>query len=272
MSQLGQMRGSLVHGAVVVGSFEMPVRQRIDWHAHDGHHQLAWAARGVLTVSVADPARTWIIPPTRALWIPARIKHAVEATRPATMQSLYLRARRCPIRWRAPTVVAARPLLRELIGYLARPELQAKRRSRAEALVVDLLEPLTVTTIDVPMPSDDRARRIAEALLEDPANAKTIGAWGRAVGASERTLARAFLRETGMSFGRWRTHLRVQAALVLLAAGRPVGEVAYAVGYQSPSAFVAAFRKLVGTSPAAYFAVSDGSHVGDRQQRHVHAA
>lgn len=255
MSQLGQANASVIRGAVLVGSFELLHGTRLDWHRHYGYHQLAWAARGVLAVSAAG--RTWVLPPTRALWIPSRLEHAVEATRPATMQSLYFRTRRCPVAWRSPTVVAARPLLRELIAHLANAELEAKRRARAEALVFDLLEPLSVTTIEVATPRDKRARRVADALAEHPADARTISAWGRAVGASERTLARAFVRETGMSFGRWRAQLRVRAALLLLAEGRTVGEVAYGVGYESPSAFVAAFRRLVGTSPAAYFAEQD---------------
>ena len=72
-------------------------------------------------------------------------------------------------------------------------------------------------------------------------------------GASGRTLARAFAAGTGLPFGRWRALLRLQAAMAALAAGEPVANVARHVGYESPSAFVAAFRRETGLTPAAYF-------------------
>lgn len=83
---------------------------------------------------------------------------------------------------------------------------------------------------------------------------RTLAEWGHTIGTSERTLARAFVAETGIPFGRWRTLLRLQAALPLLAAGDPVSRVAHRVGYETASAFVAAFRRETGITPAAYFA------------------
>ena len=118
---------------------------------------------------------------------------------------------------------------------------------------MDLLQPVAMTTIHVRMPADDRARQVADGIAADPADGRTLAEWGHDVGASERTLARAFLADTGMSFGRWRTLLRVQAALAALARGEPVGNVARHVGYDSDSAFVQAFRRETGVTPAAYF-------------------
>ena len=98
-----------------------------------------------------------------------------------------------------------------------------------------------------------RARRVAEGIAADPAVARPLAEWGREVGASARTLARLFVSETGMTFGRWRTVARLAASLPMLAAGVPAGTVARRVGYASQSAFVAAFRREVGTTPGAYF-------------------
>ncbi|MGW8551608.1 helix-turn-helix domain-containing protein [Streptomyces tubercidicus] len=58
-----------------------------------------------------------------------------------------------------------------------------------------------------------------------------------------------------MPFGRWRTLVRLQAALPALAAGEPLHRVARGVGYETVSAFVAAFRRETGTTPGAYFRV-----------------
>ena len=223
---------------------------RFDWHEHP-FHQLAWAARGVLSVSAAG--QTWVIPPTRALWIPTDLLHAVEASRPATMTSLYFHPAQCAVRWRKPTVVAVSNLLRELITHLHQYAGTKSARVRAEAVVFDLLEPLTATTIEVLMPRDPRARRVADLLAAKPSDARTLAALGKAAGASARTLARLFVAETKMSFGHWRTRLRLRSSLALLADGMPVSNVASRVGYETPSAFVAAFRRVIGVSPGAYF-------------------
>jgi AraC-like DNA-binding protein len=102
------------------------------------------------------------------------------------------------------------------------------------------------------MPEDERAREVAQALAGNPSDKRTLDEWGREVGASGRTLARSFLADTGIAFGRWRTLLRLQAALPVLAAGEPVGNVARVLGYHSTSAFVAAFRRETGMTPSAF--------------------
>ena len=228
----------------------MPAGSVFDWHTHS-EHQLAWAASGVLTVRTSSAA--WVLPPTRALWIPAGLRHETLSSGAATMRSLYIRPDRSPVTWTAPTPVTASPLLAEMIGYLGGDTLAGAARARAEAVLADLLQPVAMTTIDLRMPDDDRARQVAMALLANPADKRTLAEWGREARASERTLARAFLAGTGIPFGRWRTLLRLQAALPALAAGDPVSAVARRAGYDTASAFVAAFRRETGLTPAAYF-------------------
>jgi AraC-like DNA-binding protein len=231
--------------------FVMAPGAQFEWHTHVDH-QLAWASRGVLTV-LTDVA-TWVLPPTRALWIPAGVRHEVRASGATTMRPLYVRPERCSIAWTSPTAVAASPLLAELITYLADASLEPAVRKRAEAVLVDLLQPVAVTAVDLRMPRDSRARAVATGLLDNPRDQRTLAEWGEQVGASGRTLARMFLTDTGTPFGRWRTLARVQAALPLLAAGGAVSGVATSVGYESTSAFVAAFRREIGLTPATYFA------------------
>ena len=184
------------------------------------------------------------------------MQHETLSAGVATMRSAYVRPDRCPVSWVEPTPVSAGPLLCELIGYLEDRGLPPDRRARAEAVLIDLLRPVAMTTVDVRWPADDRARQVADRLCESPADSRTLAEWGHDVGASERTLARAFLAETGVSFGRWRTMLRVQAALTALAAGEPVAVVGRRVGYDSDSAFVQAFRRETGVTPGAYFRAS----------------
>jgi AraC-like DNA-binding protein len=235
---------------MVVKTFPMVAGTTFGRHSH-ADHQLAWATSGVLTVHTDEA--TWVLPPTRALWIPAGVRHVTHASAAATMQTVYLRPARCPVVWAAPTPVTVGGLLAELIAHLSDAQLGAGRRARAEGVLIDLLEPLRVATIELRMPRDPRALDVAAALAREPASRRTLEQWGRAVGASERTLARAFRAETGVSFGRWRTQLRLQAALPTLAAGGSVASASDRAGYDSPSAFVAAFRRETGMTPAEYF-------------------
>jgi AraC-like DNA-binding protein/quercetin dioxygenase-like cupin family protein len=248
VSRTGQRPAGLPDG-LVVATFPMSAATLFDWHVHDDH-QLAWASSGVL--SVLTEGATWVLPPTRALWIPAGLPHETGAASLATMRSVFVPPGLLPVNWTVPTVLATSPLLAELISYLG-GELTAMQRGHAEALLADLLNPIPVTALDVRFPEDSLAGPVARALRDDPADQRTLAEWGRLVGASERTLARAFVAGAGMPFGRWRTQLRIQQALPLLAVGEPISRVARHVGYETPSAFTAAFRRETGLTPAAYF-------------------
>ena len=237
--------------AATIVTFPMPVGTRFEWHQHSDH-QIAWSPQGVLVVHIAGGG-SYVLPPLRALWIPAGTLHETTASGAAVLRSVYIEPPRCPIVWAAPTPVVVSPLLGELIHHLDAHRLGTDERSRAEAVLFDLLLPLRVATIDVRRPTDPRAQDVSDGLLADPADPRTLAEWGHAVGASERTLARTFLRETGLSFGRWRTLVRLQASLPYLAEQMPVSAVAPLVGYKTTSAYVAAFRAHTGVTPGRYF-------------------
>jgi AraC-like DNA-binding protein len=241
---------SSVAGAVLVGDFAVPQGRWFPPHHHPTH-QLAWAASGVALVRIGE--RTWVLPSGRALWIPAGVVHSTGASVAMNLRSLNLDPDRCPLNWAQPTVIAVSALLRELIVHLGNPDLAAAARLRAEGVLFDLLAPVPTTVLEVPEPRDERLLPVTVALRADPTDDRTLAEWGQLVGASARNLARLFVAETGMTFGQWRTQLRLQAALPLLADGMAVGRVAGRIGYATPSTFVAAFRRAVGVPPAAYF-------------------
>ncbi|HEU5151908.1 MAG TPA: AraC family transcriptional regulator [Iamia sp.] len=228
----------------------MPSGTRFPSHRH-GHHQLSLAT-GAGALALAAEGRTWIVLPARALWIPAGVEHSVDALAGSEMTTLWLDPDRCPIGWDRTVLVAVDPLVALLVTRLLDPDLDAAARTRTEAVLFDVLEPVAADVLDLPLPDDDRARRVAEALLADPADDRTLAAWGRTVGASDRTLQRAFRSGTGLGFHEWRTRARVAVALRLLLTDRPIAAIAGDVGYATSSAFGAAFRRVTGLPPSAY--------------------
>jgi AraC-like DNA-binding protein len=226
-------------------------RGRIDLHDHD-RHQLLYPATGV--VSVTTQAGTWVIPPLRAIWLPAGQPHAHAAHGPVELCSVMLSANACPPGLGLPTPLAVSPLLREVILVLTdQCPLPADQRARLEAVALDQLKPASPGAPNLlPEPDDDRLRAIAGILRDEPGDPRTLAEFGRAVGASERTLSRLYRAETGMSFPQWRAQLRLQAALIDLAAGATVGAVAHRCGYSTSSAFIASFRQAFGCTPGTY--------------------
>jgi AraC-like DNA-binding protein len=235
--------------AIGLERFDMLAGEAFDRHVHD-EHQLAWASSGVVMVDVGD--RCWVLPTHLALWIPGGTWHGTAAVRESVLQGIYVDPV-AGIGWPDPTVVSVTPLARHLIEHLADDELDDEARARAEAVLVDVLQPAGGTTLELPLPVDPRAREVADLLMASPDDQRRLDELAFAIGSSSRTLLRLFLAETGMTFSDWRVHARLQSAVALLAEGLPVARVADRVGYATPSAFVAAFRRVTGHTPAAYF-------------------
>jgi AraC-like DNA-binding protein len=124
--------------------------------------------------------------------------------------------------------------------------------ARVLALIPDELRALEPEPLHLPLPRDRRLTAVTGRLAADPADGRSLAAWAKLAGAGERTLARLFLSETGLTFGAWRQRLRLLAAIARLAEGQAVTAVAYDLGYDSPSAFIAMFRRNLGETPGHY--------------------
>jgi AraC-like DNA-binding protein len=219
------------------------------WHQHP-RAQLLHATSGVMRV--ATGTALFIVPPGTGLWVPANTRHATRMPAGLSMRALFLREDAARAGPDAVTVVAISPLLRELILAACNEPVMWDEDGPVRHLVALALHEIShaaTRPISVPACRDPRLQRIADALLADPADARGLEVFAAIAGASARTLARLFRRETGMSFQAWRRQLRLTEGLALLAQGATPARAAAAVGYGSGPAFGAAFRETFGTTP-----------------------
>src|SRR5580698_6552519 len=83
-------------------------------HTHDWH-QLIYATEGVMWVQTAEG--DWVVPPNRAVWVPAGVEHGIEMTGSVLVQTLYLSTRLVGKLPKRCCAVNVSPLLRELIRH-----------------------------------------------------------------------------------------------------------------------------------------------------------
>ena len=238
--------------AVAAMARDLPPSYEISWHSHP-RFQLIYGVRGVMTVDTRDA--TWVVPPQRAVWMPPDTAHRLRTSSEVQLRTLYIRrdaAARMP---QHCEVFAVTPLLRELILRATELPIEYDQRGpagRVMRLLLDELAALPKLPYNLPMPRSAPLSAICERLVAVPSDAATLGELARRQRLSARTLARYFRRQTGMSFAEWRRRARLLRALGWIAEGRPIIEVALELGYDSPSAFSAMFRRELGAPPSHF--------------------
>lgn len=223
-------------------------------HGHDWD-QLIHATEGAMRVQAGRTE--WFVPPHRALWVPAGLRHRLIPLARLSLRTVYLEPDVVRLPSDACLVIDLAPLLRELVRHVVASAPLFRNDPRDVRLVrvlVDQLELQARAPLSLPWPVDERARRVASRMADHPRSPASIEALVSGSGASKRTIERLFCDETGLTVGRWRRQLRLLRSLERLAAGDDVTRIAYEVGYESPSAFISAFRRTFGTTPGRYFA------------------
>jgi AraC-like DNA-binding protein/quercetin dioxygenase-like cupin family protein len=220
-------------------------------HSHK-RDQLIYAVSGLMRVRTEHEA--WIVPPDRAVYVPARTEHSIGMRGEVEMRTLYV-AREADLALpRGATVMAVSDLLRELILALIAEPLLYDRAGRGGAIVSLIVSEIVRAPrlpLVIPMPRDPRLRRVCTRLLADPSDTRTLDGWSEIAGASARTLARLFESELRLTFTAWRQRVRFHNALEAIARDEPIERIAAGNGYRSPSAFSAAFRAVMGHAPTA---------------------
>ena len=221
-------------------------------HKHE-RAQLLYATTGVITV-ITDQT-SFVVPPQRAVWVPAGVEHEAHCRGHVSCRTLYIDPTAAPGLPTVCRVIEVSELLRALIVEATRLPIEYDvngRDGRVMALILDDIVASQAAPLHVPMPRHARLIPICVAILQDPAQDDVLDEWAELAGMGRRTFTRAFRRETGMSFAAWRQNVRLIEALSRLAVGEPVTRVALDVGYNSPSAFAAMFRRAFGACPTHY--------------------
>jgi len=203
----------------------------LPFHRHR-RAQLVYASLGLMMVKTRS--FSYVVPPQRAVWMPGRVEHSIGARSIVKMRTLYID-----------------PLVSEdLPGFGYEPN---SPMSRIMLVILDQIraQPV-VSSLALPIPSDPRVRRVVQAIIDNPADSRELADWAKKVGASKRTLVRLFPKQTGMTFREWRQQRRLLHALELLATGESVTSIALELGYENTSAFIAMFRRCLGTTPRRY--------------------
>jgi len=230
-------------------------------HAHR-RGQFILQTAGV--TSMMTERGNFVIPPGHGLWIPAGVVHQSRAWGEADVQTIYVEPDRIPNYPATCRLIRTSSLLDALMGEAVRMPVDYDEEGR-DGRLVDLLlgeiGRMPEILLHVPIPQDPRLAKICEAVIADTSADLTLDDWADRSGISRRTLTRMFRRETGQSFSAWRQRVRLLEALARLGAGESVTNVALDVGYESPSAFTAMFRRELGAAPRRYLRWSESEVV-----------
>src|SRR5262245_597008 len=232
---------------------DVPDHQITRWHSHK-RAQLVYAASGAMLVRTNQG--TWVIPPQRAVWVPAGVPHETETLGVVEMRTIYVDSRVARRLSRECRAINVSPLLRELIVRAATlPVLYSPRSpdARIMRLILDEIRESAMVPLHLALPTHPRLGRICEAIVRNPRCRDTLEQLAAAEGMSKRTAERLFRRKLAMPFNRWRQQARLLAALTRLAAGKSVKVASFEAGYASQSAFGSLFKRVFGTTPKHYF-------------------
>jgi AraC-like DNA-binding protein len=240
--------------AIVTRQTTYPRGHRVKPHWH-ARAQFIFAVAG--TMRVRTPRHAWIVPPSRALWVPSHTVHEIQMYGVVEMRSLYVNDAASAGMPATCVVLNVTPLLRELVvRAVALPAHYDERGDDGVLmrLLMAEIRRLPRCALDLPLPESADLTRLCERILADLSTRRPCGHDARQLDTSARTLYRRFLRETGITLARWKQQARLLESIRRLADGAPVTTVAMDLGYESPGAFSTMFRRALGIAPRAFIA------------------
>jgi AraC-like DNA-binding protein/mannose-6-phosphate isomerase-like protein (cupin superfamily) len=219
---------------------------------HHPEHQLAWMREGTMQLRVGTTR--WHLHRDHMVWIPGNVHHEMTLLTAGRLVTAYLLPDVHPSgrRWSHPHVLETDELAAQLLLHTTDEDLDGRRRFRCVQLLFELLEAAPERHDVLALPRKGLAGHIADRIVCDPADGRSLEDWATELGVSTKTVMRAFVTDTGSTYGQWRTRARMYASLPMLSAGSSVADAAADVGYRTTSGFIAAFRGEFGITPGQY--------------------
>jgi AraC-like DNA-binding protein len=221
---------------------------------HHARAQFLYAASG--SMRLTTQLGCWIIPPKRAVWLPAGYVHQTGSIGELEMRTLYIGSTdvlaTVPD---GPRMLRVSSLLHELVMRVVAMPVEYDEHGQDAQIVKTLLGEIDWTPIHpVSLPSlkDERLKHLEHWLLQRPGASNTVEEWAKKLKVSPRTLTRLVFRETELNFQAWRDQIRTFIAIPLLAEGRPLAEIADVLGYETAWGFTAMFKRVTGKTPSSY--------------------
>ena len=222
-------------------------------HTHP-RAQLLYAVEGVMRV--LTPNSVWTIPSHRALWVPPNVEHHSFMMSDLEMRTLYVSAD-VPLSLGSECrAISVSGLLRELILNLLQEPAEYPIPGRGEHLVALILMEIdraATQAVEIPWPQDRRLQRVCQLVMDSPGTSRTIEELADIAGASARTLIRLFPKETGLKYHQWVQQVQLAEAICRLGRSESIARIASVLGYSSPSAFSAMFKRNIGVAPNHFF-------------------
>ncbi|HWK36329.1 AraC family transcriptional regulator [Sphingomonas sp.] len=228
-----------------------PPLSRSDAASAEG--RILFTLLGIVVVSVDNGS--WVLPPQRALWVPAGVDYSSFARKSGELRSFALAGTESMAVPGEVRLLNLSPFFRELLIEASRSADIAESTMRGawlKSLILSEFEEKLHPAGRMVAPKDSRLLNICQAILADPSDNRTIDEWARTIGMSRRALTRNFRQQTGLSLAVWRQQARLEEATARLRMGESVTRVAYEVGYESIATFSMIFRQNFGMSPSRY--------------------
>lgn len=239
---------------VVLAGGRARVRNPVAIRAHRHERgQALIVSTGLLTVETK--LGSWVVPARHTFWIPPDHDHSLRLHGNLSGYYVYVARAACTNLPRRLGTAITPALLREAVARVTswqRNPGAGSPEARIEAIVLDEISALPLQSQFLPMPNNPRLARLAERVIAEPAESRSLDVLADAFGLSRRTVTRHFVQETGLTFSAWRQRLRLLQALDRLTAGMSITDIALDLGYESPSAFTAMFRRHFGISPSRF--------------------
>lgn len=214
-------------------------------------HVLLWQVHG--TTDLMLSGEKCELNAGHAVWVPVETEHEFTVRANSVTAPLFFEASETATILQHPTFFPVEADLQTLMmAYMVSWHTMIKPKANLSRQILSIIEASPVVSAALPMPTSEPAKLIAEALLFNPGDIRSVDELAESVYTSARTVERAFADETGTTLRQWRIANRMETAAALLRSNSTVDAVAHRVGYTNVNSLRRVFTAHFGSSPTKY--------------------